>query len=108
MRHSVATALIALALTASQAPAHGGAAELEKAIETIRRVEAGSKGSRQAAEAWRVVAKADVVQLPEILAGMDGANSLARNWLRSAIDEILDRAAREQKSVPLEALESFV
>jgi len=83
-------------------------AGLDKAIATIRGVGPGGKGSADAARAWLVLAKADADQLTEVLAGMDGANALARNWLRAAVDEILDRAQQDKKTISLEALESFL
>jgi hypothetical protein len=85
-----------------------GATDLKDAIDALRRAGPDGKGSKEASKAWERVAKADIDQLPEVLAGMDGAGALTRNWLRSALDAILERAGSEKKPLPLVALETFL
>jgi hypothetical protein len=82
--------------------------DLKSAIHTIRQVGPDGKGSAEAARAWKVLAKTPFEQLPLLLAGMDGATPLARNWIRAAVDEILERAGRGKKPLPAVALESFL
>ena len=53
--------------------------DLQKAIRAIRDVGPHGGQVAPAALAWRRVAASDVRELCEILEGMDGANSLARN-----------------------------
>jgi hypothetical protein len=77
-------------------------------IEVIRQVGPDGRGSRDAARAWRQLAAADVAQLPELLAGMDGATPLARNWLRAAIDDVLERARAAGRPLPAAALGMFL
>jgi hypothetical protein len=77
-------------------------------VAAVRAVGPNGAGSAAAAKAWPVLARADVGQLPVLLAGMDGANPVARNWLRAAIDPILDRAANDKQPVPAAALEAFL
>jgi hypothetical protein len=81
---------------------------LESAIHTIRQVGPEGKGSAETARAWKVLAKTPIEQLPLLLAGMDEATPLARNWIRAAVDEIVDRAERDKKPLPSIALESFL
>lgn len=81
---------------------------LKSAIHTIRQVGPEGKGSAAAAGAWKVLAKTPIEQLPPLLAGMDGATPLARNWIRAAADEIVDRAERGKKSLPTAALTRFL
>ena len=85
-----------------------GDESLQEPIRAIRAVGPDGKGAREAAVAWRELAGADVSQLTGLLSGMDGASPLARNWLRSAIDDVLARAHRDGKALPLAGLESFV
>lgn len=80
------------------------AAPVSNSIQTIRAVGKEGQGNAAAAKAWQFLAKADASALPEILAAMDGANPLAANWLRAAVDTI---AAREGK-LPLENLQKFL
>ncbi|HEY1375335.1 MAG TPA: hypothetical protein VGF55_00995 [Gemmataceae bacterium] len=100
MLHSL---LLAVALGA---PA--GEGDLARAIAAVRGVGPNGQGTAAAAQAWKRLAAADVAELPALLAGMDGASPLARNWLRSAIDPVLDRAARDKKPVPAAELEGFL
>ena len=91
---------------AGLAPA--GGADLRSAIDVIRGVGPNSQGSAPAAQAWRQLAGAEAGQLPELLAGMDGTSALARNWLRSALDEVIVRAHRDSAAMPIAGLEAFV
>src|SRR5260221_14652377 len=79
--------------------------DLKSAIHTIRQVGPEGKGSAEAAGAWKVLAKTPIEQLPLLLAGMDGATPLARNWIRAAVDEIVERAERGKNPLPTVALE---
>ena len=82
--------------------------DLKSALHTIRQIGPDGKGSAAAAGAWKVLAKTPIEQLPLLLAGMDGATPLARNWIRAAVDEIVERAERGKKPLPTVALESFL
>src|SRR5262245_57765308 len=82
--------------------------DLKSAIHTIRQVGPEAKGSAEAAVAWMVLATAPVEQLPLLLAGMDGATPLARNWIRAAVDEVMEVADRGKKPLPSLALENFL
>ena len=91
--------LLAVALcTAAQA------ADLSAIIKTIRAVGPEGQGNAAAAKAWQSLSKAEASALPQILIAMDGANPLAANWLRAAVDTI---AAREKK-LPIDALQKFL
>jgi hypothetical protein len=82
--------------------------ELKSAIHTICQVGPEGKGSAEAAGAWKVLAKTPIEQLPLLFAGMDGATPLARNWIRAAVDEIVERAEGGKKPLPTVALENFL
>jgi hypothetical protein len=103
------TLSIAVAVLASPHAelAHAGDSFREP-IRAIRAVGPDGKGAREAALAWRELASADVSQLPILLAGMDGASALSRNWLRSAMDDLLVRARRDGKPLPVADLETFL
>lgn len=83
------------------------AADLSDAIASIRAVEREGKGNPAASQAWKAVAQADSASLPQILAGMNGANPLAENWLRAAVGVIADRALASG-SLPVDALRGFL
>jgi hypothetical protein len=81
---------------------------LKDSIDTVRRAGPDGEGSAAAAKAWRQLGLAGISDLPTLLAGMDGASPLARNWLRSAIDRILEQAASTRQPLPTAALDTFL
>lgn len=78
------------------------------AVAAIRQVGPDGRGSAEAAAAWERLSRCDVGELPVLLAGMDGANAVARNWLAAAVARVLERAAAEGKPVPARELETFL
>ncbi len=80
--------------------------DLKAPLEALRGVGPDGKGSAEAARAWREVVRAEPAQLPQVLAAMDGANAVARNWIRSAADRILENA--KGQPLPAAALEKFL
>ena len=84
------------------------ASEVEESVQVIRQVGPDGKGSAAAARAWRVLARAEPAHLPAILAGMDGASPLARNWLRSAAGAAVASAAGRGEALPVAELDRFL
>lgn len=103
-RFSSWAVVIAVVLAAAPLPA----AELGDSLETLRAVGNEGAGNRAAAEAWQEVSQANAGQLPQILSALDGANPLAANWIRAAVDTIAERDLKEQGILPKAELESFV
>jgi len=96
---SLLSGLLVVALcTAAQA------ADLSAPIKTIRAVGSEGQGNAAAAKAWQSLSKAEATALPQILTAMDGANPLAANWLRAAVDTIASRA----KDMPQKELLDFL
>ncbi|MDZ7617916.1 MAG: hypothetical protein U1E05_13005 [Patescibacteria group bacterium] len=89
---------------ASETPA----GELGPSIAAVRAVGPNGQGHREAAEAWDRLAQSKTVELPKLLTAMDGANPLAANWLRAAVDAVAERASRAGEALPAEELERFV
>jgi len=84
------------------------AANLSESIQVIRAVGPEGQGNSAASAAWQALSQAEIKSLPVLLAGMDDANDLALNWLRAAVDAVVDRAASKGEKLPVSALESFV
>src|SRR5262245_49989679 len=99
--------LVALA-GASLAQAALAGPTLKDSIETVRRAGPDGQGSPAAAKASQQLAAAGPADLPTLLAGMDGASPLARNWLRSAIDRVLEQAADSKQPLPTVPLDAFL
>lgn len=95
----LSTSLLALAICFT-----ANAAEISDLLKTIRAVGSEGQGNSAAARAWLSLAQAQPAALPQILAAMDGANPLAANWLRSAVDTIAGRA----KDLPQMELMKFI
>jgi len=77
-------------------------------VKTIRAVGPEAKGAAAAANAWRTLSAQDVAALTPILAAFDGANPLAANYLRAAVDTIAERTLQAGKTLPAGELEAFV
>ncbi|MSR59327.1 MAG: hypothetical protein EXS05_17070 [Planctomycetaceae bacterium] len=83
-------------------------ADVADLIRTIRTVGPEGQGNVAAAKAWKELAVAKPVALPAILAGLDDANPLAANYLRSAVETIAARELATGGKLPAEELEKFV
>jgi hypothetical protein len=103
----VARKLLLLMVSLS-APLAAEQIPLEPLLKTLHKVGPQGAGHREAAAAWQQLAKADISQLTAVLAGIEGANPLAANWIRAAAETIADREARAGRPLPLKDLEQFV
>ena len=84
------------------------AASIEDNIQTIKAVDKFSKGHAEAIVAVKDLSNRSADSLIAILKGFDGANPLAVNWLRGAVDSIADRELKKSGKLPTKALEDFV
>ena len=99
---------LALGLICAAALPAVAAPKLADSIKTIRAVGPEGLGNAQASAAWKDISAAKASDLPAILAGMDGANELALNWLRAAVDSVAARELAASRKLPVSALEKFV
>jgi len=83
-------------------------AEIEPLLAKLRAVGPNGAGHREATRAWSALARADAAQLPQVLAGLDGAGPLAANWIRTAVDAIAERQLQHGRPLPAAELERFV
>ena len=82
--------------------------DVSAAMKTLHSVGPKGAGNAEAAAVWQKLSHADAAQLPAILAGLEGANPLAANWIRSAIDAIAERELNANRKLPTAALETFL
>lgn len=73
---------------------------LGEAIQTVRKQGRGSAAGRAA---WDQLAAARPAVLPRLLAALDGADTVAANWLRTAFDRIVERAFKEHQGQGIDA-----
>jgi hypothetical protein len=95
--------LLALAL-----PALLSAAEIPDLLLTLKAVGPEGRGNAKAAQAWKELAASKSAALPAILAGLDDANPLAANYLRSAVETIVQRELTRGERLPSADLEAFL
>jgi hypothetical protein len=96
--------LAALVLAAAS---HTRAALDAGAVEKIRAVGLEGSGNAAASAAWRKLAEAAPADITALLRAMNGANTLAQNWLRSAVETAAGRAAGAD-ALPAADLTTFV
>lgn len=106
MRQAVWASWVAFSALAGLVHAQSG--DLGASLQALRAVGPQAAGHREAAQAWRELARADATQLPAVLAGMDGAGPLAINWIAAAVDAIAERQLRRGGRLPETELEKFL
>lgn len=82
-------------------------ADLSESLQTLRAVGPEGEGNEAATTAWNEASAAQPEELVTLLAGMDGANPIAENWLRAAAGVVADKAAAGS-ALPVAALKDFV
>jgi hypothetical protein len=87
---------------------HAADVELEPHLAKIREVGPKGRGHQEAMVAWKALSQAGAGQLPDILAGMDGAGLLAANWIRGLAEMIVQRELEAGGQLPRQALERFI
>lgn len=105
---AVTFGLLAALVGIHSAPVRAAVRELPAALEAIRKVGPEGKGNAEASAAWSKLAALPASQLPEVLAGMNGANELGLNWMRAAVDTIAGRASAAGTPLPLAELGQFL
>ena len=83
------------------------AVEVEPLLKTLRAVGPKGAGHQEATRAWQELARADADQLPQVLAGMDGAGPLAANWIALAVETIAERQLQAGGKLPAAELEKL-
>lgn len=111
MKQNFTCGVIAVVFAASllaNAAQVAAAVDVEPLVRTINQVSAKGGGHREAIAAWSELAKADVDQITEILAGMDENNRLAVNWVRAAVESIAQKHVDRGESLPIADLKGFI
>ena len=106
MRKCLLITFCAFALTpAGQAEPSPG---LPEQIAIIQAVGTEGMGNKEAAAAFQKLSHAEPSSLLPLLKAVEPSNAIARNWLRSAIEVIVERATTEGRPLPLDALRDFL
>lgn len=90
-------------------PLPGSAQEsVAEALRSIQSVSREAQGHEQAQKALKMLASQNVSAVSDILLAMDKANPLAMNWLRSAVESILQREQANKTPLPIVALGAYL
>lgn len=74
------------------------------ALKAVSNVKLNGEGNESAVKAMKVLNAATPDQIPQMLEAMDSANSIALNWLRSAVNQATRRA---DGKLPIDAIEAY-
>lgn len=102
--------VFALALSCGHSPDSLAAerSNVSKDLDAVLAVDSEGKGNAEAKAAWLNLAAQDAYSVPELLVALDKANPLAANYLRSAIDAIIERSLRDKTPLPTSELSNFL
>ena len=82
--------------------------DVTRALATLKAVKKLGQSNEDAGPAWKtLVSKGGAALLPALEA-FDEANATANNWLRSAVDAIVQKEANAGRKLPADKLEAFV
>ena len=82
--------------------------DVEKALAVIQAVGPEGKGNAEAASAWQTLSEADSSAILPLLDAMESSGPIARNWLRSAVEVIVERELEQGASLPEAELGTFL
>lgn len=74
----------------------------------IRAVGPEGRGNERASAALVALSSANAEAIPALLESMDGANEYALNWLRNAVEAVVQREKAAGHPLPLDALETIL
>ncbi len=82
--------------------------EISESLRTIRSVGLTGEGNAEAAGAWADLVEHGPDAILPTLQAMNDSSPIGRNWLRSAIDAISEKAQRSETDIPEEGIRSFL
>jgi hypothetical protein len=80
----------------------------EAEIDVILKVGPEGANNAEASKAVAVLSKISADRLVQLLLGMNQANELAANYLRSAVDAVVDRAIAAHEPLPVSGIRKFL
>src|SRR4051812_46759761 len=100
-------ALLLLAVAGS-ARARPDEADVNALLTRVKKVGKEGMGSVEAARAWKELVDRGTPALIPTLGTFDDDNFRLNNWLRSAVDALVEKTLADGKALPAEQLEKFV
>jgi hypothetical protein len=84
------------------------AGPVDDAVKSLQSLGKEGVDNQAATRAWSVAAQAGPNELTTLLGGLDEANPLGANYLRAAVDVVVDRTLKAKSPTPLTAVETFL
>lgn len=84
------------------------AADVKPLIQRLKSVGPEGAGSGDAKAAWAELARQDNSAILPIMVALDDASPQAANWLRSALDAIIERERTAKRPLPVAELKQFL
>lgn len=103
--------LALLALTAGLATGPGRAAlpgDFEQQVARLRAVGPEGAGNAEAAAAFEALSASQAEAILPLLRAMESSGPMARNWLRSAVEVVVERSLKAGKALPFDDLKAFL
>ncbi|MCA9214720.1 MAG: hypothetical protein KDB27_16730 [Planctomycetales bacterium] len=82
--------------------------DVSDAVAVIQQLGLNGEGNEQAIHAMEQLKKAQPSRIPDLLLGMQKDSPVANNWLRSAAEQVADRAKRVKAAVPFAGLQEVL
>ncbi len=83
-------------------------AETEKLLASIKAVSKEGAGNQEAQAAWKLLVAHGGEALFPTLNALDDSSPLATNWLRSAVNAVVEKERSAGNKLPADLLEAFV
>lgn len=84
------------------------AADRDTLIKQLREAGPNGQGSAVAASAWKELSQAGPDAVVPMLTALDGATPVASNWIRSAIDAVVEKAKANKQALPTSDIQKFL
>src|SRR5207248_2418905 len=84
------------------------AADVTDLTNRIKAVGPEGAGNAEAAAAWKELSRRGPDAIVPLLTAIDGASPAAANWLRSAVDAIVERETATKHPLSVKDLETFL
>lgn len=108
-KHVVGLAVMAAATCLGLVPSGAKTpADVGGQIAALREVGPEGKGNAEAAAAFRSLSASDADAILPLLEAIEASSPLARNWLRSAVEVIVERELQAGRKLPVDKLKTFV
>lgn len=78
------------------------------ALAALAQVQREGVGNEQAAAAWKALVGRGIGILPELLRAYDGADAVVANWLRSAVDAVVEKETAAGRPLATEPIVKFI